>query len=95
MSRAWIIVLALGMLIMHPTDVQVVVGGSGQAAGKIVALNSPRPEYPPSLKQHGIGGKGIFLVYLDHSTGAVTRVEVHQSTGVPSLDKFSIEALCQ
>jgi TonB family protein len=96
MVRVLVFLFAFAMMALASAPAQIVVGGSGRPGSeKVVALNSPRPEYPPSLKEHGVGGQGVFLVYLDAKTGAVTRVEVRQSTGVARLDKLSVQALRQ
>jgi TonB family protein len=60
---------------------------------KEVVAYAPRPEYPESAKKHGIGGGGVFVQYVDTSSGAVRSVSVKQSTGHAMLDRCAVDAL--
>jgi periplasmic protein TonB len=60
---------------------------------KALVLEAPQPEYPESLKAHGIGGDGVFVLYVDSETGAVASVSIQKSTGVRDLDDCAVKAL--
>jgi periplasmic protein TonB len=59
---------------------------------KLLALSSPRPDYPDALRAQHKGGTGMFLLHVDIDTGLVTSVDVRKSTGVPQLDEKSLAA---
>jgi TonB family protein len=61
------------------------VGPHGEPVKK-VAVYTPKPDYPDSLRRKHIGGRGVFVAHVDTSTGLVSSVSVRQSTGVPELD---------
>lgn len=58
-----------------------------------MALEAPRPDYPKSLKAHGVGGRGVFVLHIDTQTGFVTSVSIEKSTGVRRLDSSAVRAL--
>lgn len=58
-----------------------------------LAIESPLPKYPDSLKKRGVGGSGEFIMDIDRGTGRVTAVRIKKSTGVLLLDQCAIEAL--
>lgn len=60
-----------------------------------VTITTPFPEYPPSLKERGFGGSGVFHQHIDTETGLVTSVTVKQSTGSAALDRYALAALRQ
>jgi TonB family protein len=64
-----------------------VVGPRGEPAKK-VAVYTPKPEYPDSLKRKHIGGAGVFVAHVDIDTGTVSSVSIRKSTGVPALDEI-------
>jgi protein TonB len=60
---------------------------------KVLALKSPRPEYPLEARKHRWVGVGWFVMHVDEPSGAVTSVEIAQSTGHKILDRAAVEAL--
>jgi TonB family protein len=60
-----------------------------------VAYYAPRPKIPLSVRKPGLNAYGVFVMYVDPKTGRVRKVETEKSTGVPALDKSSIEAFEQ
>jgi TonB family protein len=59
------------------------------------AIKTQRPKYPYEQRARYIGGMGVVRVTLDLSTGAVSKVAMVQSTGVPALDSSAMEAFRQ
>jgi TonB family protein len=55
-------------------------------------LFSERPEYPREARRSKIAGVGVYLLHLDKSSGAVTRVEIATSTGSKWLDTCATTA---
>jgi TonB family protein len=62
---------------------------------KGVAIATPSPEYPQSLRARRLGGGGVFHQHIESETGAVSSVTVKQSTGTVALDRCAITALQQ
>ena len=61
-------------------------GVGSMSAAKAVAINAPRPEYPDEARRNYTTGRGIVEMTVDPATGAVTHVEIAQSTGSALLD---------
>jgi TonB family protein len=59
------------------------------------AIKTQRPKYHYELWARYIGGSGVIRVTLHLSTGAVSKVAMVLSTGVPALDSSAMEAFCQ
>ncbi|PYI61575.1 MAG: hypothetical protein DMC60_05105 [Verrucomicrobia bacterium] len=59
------------------------------------AIKTVKPEYGYTERAHRVGGFGLYRVMLDLKTGAVTKVTLIQSTGVPALDDNAMKALHQ
>jgi TonB family protein len=59
------------------------------------AIKTVKPEYGYTERAHRLGGFGLYRVTLDLKTGAVTKVTVMESTGVPVLDDNATKALRQ
>lgn len=53
-----------------------------------------KPDYPPEALLAGIEGKTVLRVLISAS-GAASRVEVHQSSGHPSLDAAALQSVRQ
>jgi len=58
-----------------------------------VTTRAPKPDYPLEARKRHWGGVGWFLMHIDQNTGAVTSVEILESTGHAILDQASINAL--
>ncbi len=58
-------------------------------SGKANFISAPRPQYPYEAKRAHATGSGKFMLHFD-SSGAVTDVDVKQSTGNPILDQTSV-----
>lgn len=56
-------------------------------------VHSPYPQYPYAARAEMEQGKGLFRVDIDQQTGAVTGVQVLQTTGHKRLDEAAIKAL--
>jgi TonB family protein len=56
-------------------------------------MSAPRPKYPLEARKHHWVGVGWFLMRVDEPTGAVTSVEILQSTGHKILDRAAVDAL--
>ena len=56
-----------------------------------IFLYAPRPDLTRLKQHHGDRGSGIFILHIDTRTGAVTSVDVQQSTGSAFLDQISAE----
>jgi len=63
------------------------VGPHGEPVKK-VAVYTPKPDYPDSLRRKHIGGAGVFVAHVDTNTGIVSSVSIRKSTGVPALDEI-------
>lgn len=61
---------------------------------KTLAIYHPSPKYPYAARQQHCAGIGIFVLYV-RPDGAVSSVEVAQSTGYSILDQSRIEAFRQ
>jgi TonB family protein len=68
------------------------VGPHGETAIK-VAVYAPKPDYPLEARKHHWTGVGWFAMHVDKSTGAVTSVDILQSTGHAILDQACVDAL--
>jgi TonB family protein len=80
-----------------PVD-SVVVAGSGPDGGSVKPAEITNPEavmeamareYPPAVRQEGIGAVVVVWVYVD-SDGTPRRFEVPESSGVPELDAAAL-----
>jgi protein TonB len=58
-----------------------------------LAIKSPRPEYPLKARKHHWVGVGWYLMHVDEPSGAVTSVQILQSTGHTILDRAAVDAL--
>lgn len=56
------------------------------------AVSSKRPEYPKEARRARLEGAGIFGLNIDKRTGAVTSVDIEQSTGSKLLDGYATSA---
>jgi protein TonB len=56
-------------------------------------VKKPGPNYPYSDRAKHHTGRGLFRIYLDLQTGAVTQVATLQSTGFATLDESAVAAL--
>jgi len=59
------------------------------------AIKKQGPKYPYELRVRDIGGMGVVRVTLDLGTGAVSKLAMVHSTGVPALDSSVMEAFRQ
>jgi periplasmic protein TonB len=71
----------------------VVAASPPAAAGPPQQAMGPRPAYPSDMKNHHIGGSGVFLLHVDVKTGKVRDVTVEKSTGHSELDTSAVAAL--
>jgi TonB family protein len=53
----------------------------------------PKPVYPDEARRARLTGRGVFWLYLDKSTGGVTKIKVAKSTGHDILDQAAWTAL--
>ena len=60
------------------------------SAAKVLALNTPRPEYPYEARRHKITGNGVVVMSVDSGSGNVTAVTMVRSTGNAFLDNAAI-----
>ena len=60
-----------------------------------IVVFEPKPEYPQYARDHQWTGVGWFVMHIDTNTGAVTSVEITQSTGHKILDDACLNALKQ
>lgn len=58
-------------------------------------LKKPSPRYPEEARKHHITGRGVFILHVDRSTGVVTSVTVHKSTGHKILDDAAVNGILQ
>lgn len=56
------------------------------SSAKIMALSTPRPEYPYEARRQRIIGSGFVVMTIDSVTGYVTAAVMEQSTGSSVLD---------
>jgi len=75
-----------------PPFIKVAPGAQLRKA-KALAVNAPRPEYPPEARKHHWVGVGWFAMHVDESTGVVTSVDILQSTGHNMLDRSCVDTL--
>src|SRR5205814_7548509 len=64
-----------------------------EALRQHLLLTAPPPDYPPLMRLHRVGGKGLFQLRFDYDTGHLREVHVVQGTGAPLLDGYTIGAL--
>jgi TonB family protein len=60
------------------------------STAKVLALNTPRPEYPYEARRHKITGNGVVVMSVDSGSGNVTAVTMVRSTGNAFLDNAAI-----
>ncbi len=78
---------------MQPLVRQTTQNFSGPAnlgAAKILALVAPRPEYPYEARRQKLTGSGVALLLVDRGSGAVTNVQIAQTTGNAILDNAAV-----
>jgi TonB family protein len=56
------------------------------------ALSSRHPEYPREARRARLEGAGIFVLNIDKRTGAVSTIDIEQSTGHKVLDGYALSA---
>jgi len=56
-----------------------------------MAITAPLPDYPYEAKRRNLTGSGTCVVSVDPATGTVTNATMFQSTGIPLLDKLTIQ----
>jgi TonB family protein len=63
-----------------------------ERAARVVAISTPRPEYPYEARRHHMVGRGIAILEVEPSTGNVTHAYMAQSTGYSLLDNATLSA---
>ena len=58
-----------------------------------LTVNAPKSNYPYEARKHHWVGVGWFLMRVDEPSGAVTSVEILQSTGHKILDRAAVDSL--
>jgi TonB family protein len=75
--------------IVRPTS-NTSPGSLNLSSAKVLAVNTPRPEYPYEARRQKITGDGIVVMTIDPVTGNVTGVVLSKSTGNPFLDNAAL-----
>ncbi|MDQ6913320.1 MAG: energy transducer TonB [Verrucomicrobiota bacterium] len=65
-------------------------GPANLGAAKVLALVAPRPEYPYEARRQKLTGSGVALLSIDRGSGAVTSVQIAQTTGNAILDNAAV-----
>ena len=79
--------------VLAVTALMVVSSVALRAQTPGTAISEPKPAYPTDMKNHHIGGSGVFVLHVDVKTGKVRDVEVEKSTGRNELDTSALFAL--
>jgi len=66
---------------------------SSIAAGRVMALSAPRPEYPYEARRQRLTGSGVAMLTVDFTSGNVLDVVMVQSTGSRVLDSATTSGL--
>ncbi|MDQ6912936.1 MAG: energy transducer TonB [Verrucomicrobiota bacterium] len=74
----------------QPLVRQSAPGTTNLGAAKVSALVAPRPEYPYEARRQKLTGSGIVILSIDRNSGAVTNVQIAQTTGTAILDNAAI-----
>jgi len=81
------------------TAVPIVKARHGATAGslslsqaRIIALNTPRPEYPYEARRQKVTGSGVAAITVDPVSGNVASVVMEGSTGSLTLDNAAVGA---
>ena len=65
-------------------------GSLNTSSARVLAVNSPRPEYPYEARRSRITGNGVAVMAVDPVNGVVTDVTMAESTGSSVLDNAAI-----
>ena len=84
-----------GDALASAVDAQGIRHRGGQYVGILPwiadAIRKRKPDYPYKERTQHHEGSGVFRLRLDLKTGAVTNIDVVQSTGFPGLDESAIK----
>lgn len=86
-ARLWPLLAIALCSVVQPVLAPLRAEPAGYAAMK-------KPDYPPEALRAGIEGTTVLKVLISAS-GAASRVEVHQSSGHPSLDAAALQSVQQ
>jgi TonB family protein len=58
-----------------------------------LAVFTPKPEFPETMRRQRIRAKGVFALNVDAKTGQVTSIKIERRTGYQVLDVAALNAL--